>query len=257
MNTLDRLFQPKSFAVVGASNNEDKVGYHLVYALRNFPGKLYPINPKEAEVQGLKAYPNLASIGHPVDIAALCIPAKACLGAIKECGEAGVGVVFIAGGGFGEADEQGKSLQNQVVGAYRQYGVRLLGPNTSGFVNPAMGLTANFNPLVSNFKAGNVAVVSQSGAVSVVIGTVIQSNRLGVSIGVGLGNAPDLAVPEVLEYLADHETTKAIAVYLEGITDGRRLYEAIYKTTQKKPVVVFTVGQAADIGDFQHAAPEN
>ena len=249
MNTLDRLFQPKSFAVVGASNNEDKVGYHLVYALRNFPGKLYPINPKEAEVQGLKAYPNLASIGHPVDIAALCIPAKACLGAIKECGEAGVGVVFIAGGGFGEADEQGKSLQNQIVDACRQYGVRLLGPNTSGFVNPAMGLTANFNPLVSNFKAGNVAVVSQSGAVSVVIGTVIQSNRLGVSIGVGLGNAPDLAVPEVLEYLADHEPTKSIAVYLEGITDGRRLYEAIYKTTLKKPVVVFTVGQA-DIADF-------
>lgn len=249
MNTLDRLFQPKSLAVVGASNNEDKVGYHLVYALRNFPGKLYPINPKEAEVQGLKAYPNLASIGHPVDIAALCIPAKACLNATKECGEAGVGVVFIAGGGFGEADEQGKSLQDQIVAACRQYGVRLLGPNTAGFVNPAMGVTANFNPLVSNFKPGNVAVVSQSGAVSVVIGTVIQSNRLGVSVGVGLGNAPDLAVPEVLEYLADHEPTKAIAVYLEGVTDGRRLYEAITKTTRKKPVVVFTVGQA-DIGAF-------
>ena len=249
MSSLDRLFKPKSFAVVGASNNEDKVGYHLLYALRKFPGELIPINPKAKEIQGIKAYPSLKEVGHPVDIAALCIPARACLGAIKEAGEAGVGVVFIAGGGFGEADEQGKSLQDEIAQACREYNVRLLGPNTSGFVNPKLGVTANFNPLVSNFVPGNIAIVSQSGAMSVVIGTVIQTNRLGISVGVGLGNAPDIAVPEVLEYLIDHEETKAIVVYLEGVTDGRRLYEAIYKTTQKKPVVVFTVGKA-DIGDF-------
>jgi len=249
MSDLDRLFKPISFAIVGASNNEDKVGYHLLYALRKFPGKLYPINPKAKEIQGIKAYPSLKEVGEPIDIAALCIPARACLGMIQEAGEAGVGVVFIAGGGFGEADEKGKSLQDEIANACREYKVRLLGPNTSGFVNPKLGVTANFNPLVSNFVPGNIAIVSQSGAMSVVIGTVIQTNRLGISVGVGLGNAPDLAVPEVLEYLIDHEETKAIVVYLEGITDGRRLYEAIYKTTKKKPVVVFTVGKS-DIGDF-------
>jgi len=249
MHSLDRLFRPKSFAIVGASNNEDKVGYHLLYALRKFPGDLYPINPKEAEVQGIKAYPSLKMVGKPIDIAALCIPAKACLGAIKEAGEAGVGVVFIAGGGFGEADEQGQSLQDEIAAACKEYNVRLLGPNTSGFVNPKLGVTANFNPLVSNFVPGNIAIVSQSGAMSVVIGTVVQTNRLGISVGVGLGNAPDIAVPEVLEYLIDHEETKAIAVYLEGVTDGRRLFDAIRKTTQKKPVVVFTVGKS-NIGDF-------
>jgi len=249
MSNLDRLFKPKSFAVVGASNDEDKVGYHLMYALRKFPGKLYPINPKAKEIHGIKAYPNLKSIGHPIDVAALCIPAKACLGAIKDAGENGTGVVFIAGGGFGEADEQGKTLQDEIMNACRECNVRLLGPNTSGFVNPKLGVTANFNPLVSNFIPGNLAIVSQSGAMSVVLGTVIQTNRLGISVGVGLGNAPDIAVPEVLEYLIGHEETKAIVVYLEGVTDGRRLYEAIHKTTQKKPVVVFTVGKA-DIGDF-------
>jgi acetyltransferase len=249
MDSLDRLFRPQSFAVVGASNNEDKVGYHLLYAMRKFPGQLYPINPKASEIQGIKAYPNLKAVEAPIDIAALCIPARACLGAIKEAGEAGVGVAFIAGGGFGEADEQGQTLQDEIAAACKEYHVRLLGPNTSGFVNPKLGVTANFNPLVSNFVPGNIAIVSQSGAMSVVIGTVVQTNRLGISVGVGLGNAPDIAVPEVLEYLIDHEETKAIAVYLEGVTDGRRLYEAIHKTTQKKPVVVFTVGKA-NIGDF-------
>lgn len=249
MNTLDRLFRPKSIAIVGASNDEKKLGFHLFYALRKFPGDLYPINPKAKEIQGFKAYPNITAVGHPIDVVALCIPAKACLGTIKEIGEAGTGVVFVAGGGFGEADAEGKSLEEELLAACRKYGVRLLGPNTAGFFNPKMGVAANFNPLVTNYEAGNVAVVSQSGAVGLVLGTVIQNNRLGISVGVGVGNAPDIGVPEVLEYLADHEETKAIAVYLEGVTEGRALYEAVYRTTQKKPVVVFTVGQA-DIGDF-------
>jgi len=249
MKTLDRLFQPKSIAIVGASNDENKLGFHLFYALRKFPGKLYPINPKATEIQGFPAYPSVKAVGHPIDVVALCIPAKACLGAIKEIGEAGTGVVFVAGGGFGEADSEGKTLEGELVAACHKYGVRLLGPNTAGFFNPKLGVAANFNPLVTNYEAGNVAVVSQSGAVGLVLGTVIQNNRLGISVGVGVGNAPDIGVPEVLEYLADHEDTKAIAVYLEGVTEGRALYEAVYKTTQKKPVVVFTVGRA-DIGDF-------
>jgi len=249
MNSLDRMFQPKSIAVIGASNDEGKAGFHMLYALRKFPGALYPVNPKAKEIQGFKAYPNLKAIGTPVDLIALCIPAQFCLNAIREAGEAGVGAALIAGGGFEETGAKGKALQDDILAACREYGIRLLGPNTAGFVNPGVGVTASFNPLVSNFQAGSVAVVSQSGAMNLILGTVIQTQRLGVSIGVGTGNAPDVGVPEMLEYLADHQPTKAIAVYLEGVEDGRRLYDAVRKTTSKKPVVIFTVGQA-DIGDF-------
>ena len=249
MGSLDRLFQPKSFAILGASNDENKVGFHLLYALRKFPGALYPINPKAKTVQGLKAFRSLKAVGHPVDVVALCIPARACLDAVKEAGETGAGVVFVAGGGYGEAGTEGKAMEEELLSACRRYGVRLLGPNTSGFVNPGWGVTANFNPLVSHFRPGSIAVVSQSGAVSVVLGTVVQSNHLGVSVVVGLGNSVDITVPEVIHYLAGHEQTKAVAVYLEGVTDGRALVEAIRETTKKKPVIVFTVGRA-DIGEF-------
>ena len=249
MGSLDRLFQPKSFAILGASNDENKVGFHLLYALRKFPGALYPINPKAKTVQGLKAYRSLKAVGQPVDVVALCIPAKACLDAVKEAGETGAGVVFVAGGGYGEAGTEGKAMEEELLAACRRYGVRLLGPNTSGFVNPGWGVTANFNPLVSHFRPGSVAVVSQSGAVSVVLGTVVQSNHLGVSIVVGLGNSVDITVPEVIRYMAGHEQTKAVAVYLEGVTDGRALVEAVRETTRKKPVIIFTVGRS-DIGDF-------
>ena len=249
MSNLDKLFKPKSIAVVGASNNQDKVGYQLLYALRNFPGKLFPINPKSEEIQGIEAYSSLKKIGHPIDVAALCIPAKACLHAIEDAAKAGVGVIVITGGGFAETDHEGQSLQDEIVATCRRHGIRLLGPNTAGFFNPKLGVMANFNPLVSYFPSGDVAIVSQSGSMSIVLGTVLQTNRLGVSIGVGVGNSPDISAGEILEYLADHQETKAIAVYLEGVVDGRRIYDAIAKTTPKKPVVVFTVGQA-DIGQF-------
>ena len=233
MSNLDKLFKPKSIAVVGASNNQDKVGYQLLYALRNFPGKLFPINPKSEEIQGVKAYSSLKKIGHPIDVAALCIPAKACLHAIEEAAKAGVGVIVITGGGFAETDHEGQSLQDEIVAACRRHGIRLLGPNTAGFFNPKLGVMANFNPLVSYFPSGDVAIVSQSGSMSIVLGTVLQTNRLGVSIGVGVGNSPDISAGEILEYLADHQETKAIAVYLEGVVDGRRIYDAIAKTTPK------------------------
>lgn len=249
MNSLDRMFLPQSIAVIGASNDEEKAGFHMLSALKKFPGTLYPVNPNAKEIQGFRAYPNLEAIGSPVDLIALCIPAKACPRAIREAGEAKVGAALIAGGGFEETGAKGKALQDEILAACRHYGIRLLGPNTAGFVNPAFGVTASFNPLVSHFRAGSIAVVSQSGAMNLILGTVIQTQQLGVSIGVGTGNAPDVGIPEMVEYLADHQQTKVIAVYLEGVEDGRRLYEAIQKTTVKKPVVVFTVGQA-DIGEF-------
>jgi acetyltransferase len=110
---LSRLFRPKSIAVVGVSTNDEKVGSQMLYSLRKFPGPLFPINPKADVIQGLKVYPNLKSIGYPVDLVILSIPAKACLAAVEEAGEAGAGAVMIASGGFGESSPEGKKIQSQ------------------------------------------------------------------------------------------------------------------------------------------------
>lgn len=248
-HSLNRLFRPKSIAVVGASTNDDKVGSQMLYSLRKFPGPLFPINPKADVIQGLKVYPNLKSIGYPVDLVILSIPAKACLAAVKEAGEAGAGAVMIASGGFGESSPEGKKMQADILATCRKHGVRLLGPNTAGFGCPKLKVTANINPWIDKMDAGNVAVVSQSGSMNLILASAICDRRLGISLGVGVGNAADVGIPEILDFLAVDEDTKAVALYLEGVADGRQLYEAIRRTTARKPVVVFTVGRG-DIGAF-------
>jgi acetyltransferase len=221
----------------------------MLYSLRKFPGPLFPINPKADVIQGIKVYPDLKSIGYPVDLVILCIPAKACLGAVKAAGEAGAGAVMIASGGFGESSQEGRAMQNEILAACRQYGIRLLGPNTAGFGNPKYKVTANINPWIDKLIPGGVAVVSQSGSMNLILAAKICDSRLGVSLGVGVGNAADVGIPEILDYLADDEDTEAVALYLEGVSDGRQLFDAIRRTTIRKPVVVFTVGKG-DIGEF-------
>lgn len=246
---LNRLFRPKSIAVVGASTNDDKVGSQMLYSLRKYPGPLFPINPKADVIQGLKVFPNLTAIGYPVDLVILCIPAKACLALVEEAGQTGAGAVMIASGGFAESGPEGKKLQHKILAACRKYGLRLLGPNTAGFGCPECKVTANINPWIDKLTAGSVAVVSQSGSMNLILSASICDQRMGISLGVGVGNAADVGIPEILDYLAQDEQTKAIALYLEGVSDGRLLFEAIQRTAPRTPVVVFTVGQG-DIGAF-------
>ena len=249
MHQLNRLFKPRSIAVVGASSNDDKVGSQMLYSLRKFPGPLFPINPKADIIQGLKVYPDVTSIGHPVDLVILCVPAKACLGIVQEAGQAGAKAVMIASGGFAESGAAGKVLQDEILAACQKYKIRLLGPNTAGFGCPECKVTANINPWIDKLTAGGVAVVSQSGSMNLILSASICDQRMGISLGVGVGNAADVGIPEILDYLAEDEQTRAIALYLEGVSDGRLLFEAIQRTAPRKPVVVFTVGRG-DIGAF-------
>ncbi len=247
--TLDRLFKPRSIAVIGASTDEYKAGYQMVYALRHFPGELYPINRHADEILGFKVYPTLSAVGRSVDLVVLAIPAEGCARVLKEAGEAGAGGALIISGGFGETGEAGKSVQDEILSACRRYGIRLLGPNTAGFGNPRAGVSANFTPWIGELKPGPVGVVSQSGAINLILAAAMYNQGLGISLATGIGNGADVAVSDVVEYLAEDPDTKVIALYLEGVREGRRLYEAVCRAVEKKPVVVFPVGQA-DIGDF-------
>jgi acetate---CoA ligase (ADP-forming) len=250
MRALERLFNPKSIAVVGASPDESKAGYQMLYSLKDFPGKLYPINPKAGTILGFKACPNLRSVGHSVDLVVLTIPAAACVNVLKEAGEAGTGAALIISGGFAETGgDAGTKMQKKILSVCREYNIRLLGPNTAGFVNPWSKVVPNFNPWTAEISAGHIGLVSQSGAMCLTLASMIHAQNLGVSLATGIGNGADVNVSDAVEYLADDPKTSVILLYLEGVRDGRKLYDIIGRTTPRKPVLVLAMGRG-DIAEF-------
>jgi len=246
---IARLFKPRSIAVVGASKDPAKAGSQALKTLAGFPGKLVAVHPRETEIQGFPCYPSLSMLPEPVDLAILAIPARHCVQAAAEAAARGVGGVFIVSGGFGETGAEGAKLEEELGEICRSTGLRLLGPNTSGFVNPSAGCIASFVPGVDTIAAGNIAVVAQSGGVNLSVGYLLDSLGEGVSIAAGLGNAADIGTRDMLELLADDENTAAIALHLEGVTGGRALFETLRRVTPRKPVVAVVAGRA-DIGEF-------
>lgn len=249
MQSLKALFNPQSIAVVGASADEYKAGYQMLYALRGFPGRLYPINPKAENILGFKAYPTLKDVGKPLDLVILTVPAPACIEILKEAGEAGARSAMIISGGFAETGPVGEMVQRDMLSVCSESNIRLLGPNTAGFANPKAGVSANFTPWIGEMPKGPVGLVSQSGAMTLTLAALIHAQNLGISLAVGIGNGADVGVPDAVEYLAADEETEVILLYLEGVNEGRRLYDVVRTTTDKKPVVVLTVGRG-DIGEF-------
>jgi acetyltransferase len=247
--SLRRLFHPASIAVVGASAAVDKAGYQALRSLQRFPGKLYPINPKAQEVLGFQGYPSLAAVGASVDLALFAIPARATPAAVRAAASAGCGAGMIISGGFGESGPEGVALQASLAQALAGSGMRLLGPNTSGFIHPHAGVAASFAPGVEEIQPGAIAVVAQSGGVNLVLTFMLQHAGYGVSLAVGLGNMVDIDAADCLEYVLGDPHTRAIALHLEGVSDGRKLYETLARVTPAKPVVVLPVGQA-DVGEF-------
>ena len=246
---IRRLFRPASIAIVGASTSFEKAGSQLVHALREFKGDVYPINPTAAEIQGLKAYPNLASLPRSPDLVAMAVPASVTPAVMREAAAAHAGGALIIGGGFAETGEQGAALQARMLAEARAGGVRLLGPNTSGFFDPARGCYATFAPGTDTIGAGSVAIIAQSGGVNLTLSFLLARAGAGVSMAVGLGNAADVTAADVLEFLLEDAATRVIGLHLEGVMDGRLLYDTLRRVTPVKPVVVLTVGRA-DSGEF-------
>lgn len=246
---LARLFTPRSIAVVGASADPAKAGSQALKSLSNFPGRVVAVHPREKEIQGFPCFPSFADLPDPVDLAILAIPAQHCPQVASEAAQRGVGGMFIISGGFGETGETGAALQNELASTCRQTGLRLLGPNTSGFINPGARCVASFVPGVDRLGTGRVAVVAQSGGVNLSISFLIDHLGEGISIAAGLGNAVDVDTADMLDMLFEDEGTEAIALHLEGVAGGRRLFEVLSRVTPRKPVVALVAGRA-DIGDF-------
>lgn len=256
MSRLQRLFDPQTIAVVGASQQPDKAGYQLLAGLAPFPGRLYPVNPRAAEILGHRAYPSLAAIPEPVDLVLLAVPQVAAPQVLREAAAVKAGAAMIVSGGFGETGAQGQKLQDEVVQVCRDGAVRLLGPNTSGFCVPPKRLYASFLPTLQEIAPGPIAIVAQSGGINISAAFEAHAQGRGLALAVGLGNAPDIGFADVLAHLAEDPAVKAIAIHLEGVPRGRALYDTLRATTARKPVAALAVGRA-DIGAFAQSHTGN
>ncbi len=244
MKELDALFKPRSIAIVGASRKPGKIGYTI---LRNiieygYRGRVYPINPKADEILGLKAYPSVLKVPDEIDAAVIAVPSHIVLSVARECGEKGVKVLVVITAGFGEAGNV--EAERELVRIARTYGMRILGPNIFGVAYTPSRLNATFGP--KDIREGNIAFISQSGALGIALMGWTVMEEIGLSALVSIGNMADLDVVEVSRYLADDPNTKVIAIYLEGLKPGtgRRFVEVMKEVVLKKPVIVIKAGRS-------------
>jgi len=225
MESLDAFFNPQSVAVIGVSRNPNKVGSIIFRYLTESGLKLYPINPNLDEFMGYKAYPSVKDVPDEIDLAVIAVPSKVVPEVLRDCVEKGIRGVIIISAGFGETGEEGRRLEEQLKEIIRGSKTRVIGPNCLGIYVPRKKIDALFTLRERSPRppAGDFVYISQSGAAGVAFMDYAAHYGVGVSAFVSIGNKMDVSEAELLEYFAEHEETKAIALYLERIKDGRRL----------------------------------
>lgn len=241
--SLSALFAPRGIAVVGASRDPSKLGAAMVRSLSDFgahDGHLALVNSRDEMMhQSVTA----ASGAGPIDLAIVCVPAAACPAVLEDVALAGVAAAVVCGGGFAEAGGPGVEYQAALADVVATAGIRLLGPNTSGFLAPHVGVTASFVPGAAQVRPGRVAVVAASGGVNHALAFLLTEAGHGVSLAVGIGNAVDISAPDVLDHLTADPHTSAIALHVESVPDGSRLVEAVRRLCARRPVVALVVGR--------------
>ncbi|MBV5275202.1 MAG: GNAT family N-acetyltransferase [Lamprocystis purpurea] len=243
LSDVDQLFTPGAVAVFGASDSEGSVGGQVYRNLLGgtFKGHSYAINPKYDEVAGRPCYKDLVSLDKHVDLALIATPAAQAAAILEQCGAAGVRVAVVYCTGFGEHGESGAALQDRLVEAARRNRIRMLGPNCLGVMRPQHGLNASVGPDMP--RRGNVALVSQSGAICTAMIDWSERRELGLSAVVSLGAAADLDFGDILDYLAMDGQTQCILLYVEGIRNARRFMSGLRAAARLKPVVVVKAGR--------------
>ncbi|MFJ2256734.1 acetate--CoA ligase family protein [Streptomyces sp. NPDC087844] len=243
LTSMRRLMQPSSVAVIGASNEQGKIGNSVMRNLIDggFSGEIHPVNPKADDILGRKAYKSVTDVPGEVDVAVFAIPAKFVASALEEVGRKGIPNAVLIPSGFAETGEQG--LQDELVAIGERYGVRLLGPNIYGYYSTWQDLCATF--CTPYDVKGGVALTSQSGGIGMAILGFARTTKTGVSAIVGLGNKSDLDEDDLLTWFGEDPNTKCIAMHLEDLKDGRAFVDAARATVRKKPVIVLKAGRTA------------
>lgn len=241
---LDKILNAKSVAIIGASKNKTKRGYQAIKTLLSdgYEGKIYPINPKEDSILGLDCYPDITKVKEKIDLALITTPARTIQQILEKCGEKEVEGAIIIAGGFKELGNKGKELEEQIINTAKKAKIRLIGPNTSGVINlkTKMNLAG-----IQNATKGSIALLCQSGNMALTLITEAYIGKHeGFSYYVGVGNESDVKFHEYLEFFKNDSDTKAILIYVEGMSQGREFLQEAYKTSRIKPIILLKSGKS-------------
>jgi acyl-CoA synthetase (NDP forming) len=245
---FEKFFQPKSVAIIGASAVPHKPGNDVIRNIlaNGYTGKLYLVNPKGEEIQGMKAYSSIGELPEGIDQAVIILPAGLNPQAVRDCAARGIKAIVLAAGGFSEVDERGGELQESLTRAIRETGVRVLGPNTSGHTSTPHHFTSSFFPL-GKIPGGHISYIAQTGNFAThTMRYIATGENYGVARVVGLGNKVDIEESDVLEYYEGDPETKAIFLYLESIKNPRRFFRVAREAARKKPVFLLKGGATAE-----------
>jgi acetate---CoA ligase (ADP-forming) len=242
---LERLFNPQSVAVIGASQKELSIGHRIIRNLMEFgfKGAIYPINPKIDEVRGIRAYKSVLDVPTEIDVVHMPIPAAAVPEAIQECGKRGTKFVILNGGGFAETGPEGKAIEEQCVAYAKKYGIRIMGPNCQGIINTDPNVRAYCNFTFTWPDPGNVSIVALSGGVAEMIHQAIAQTGAGTRMYASNGNARDVSIPEILKHYGEDKETKVIVLYVEGLRDPVEFARVTKEITPKKPILAVKAGR--------------
>src|SRR5499427_3076575 len=235
---LDVFFAPRNVAVIGATENPGTVGRTLLWNLVTSPfgGTVYPVNPKRSSVLGVKAYPSISDIPEPVDLVVVITPPPTIPGIIKECGENGVQAAIVISAGFKEIGPEGAVLEKQLLVEAQAAGIRIIGPNCLGVMNPLTGLNATFATAVA--RPGSVGFISQSGALCTAVLDWSLKEMVGFSAFVSVGSMVDVGWGDLIYYLGNDPKTRTIVIYMESIGNARSFLSAAREVALNKPIIV-------------------
>jgi len=238
---LDNFFEPKTVAVIGATDKAGSVGRAVIENLRGFEGTVYPVNPKRDEVLGFKCLSNLAAAPKPVDLAVICTPASTVPGIMRECVGAKIPAAIIISAGFKEVGPEGKALEQEVLNEAKKGGIRIVGPNCLGIIRPHLKFNASF--AAATPPVGNLAFISQSGALCTAILDWSLRENVGFSAFVSVGSMADVSWGDLIYYLGDDPHTRSIVIYMESIGNARAFLSAAREVALTKPIIVIKVGR--------------
>lgn len=244
MDKLDKMFFPQSVAIVGASDVPGKWGNHILTSIIgwSYQGKVFPVNPKKKQILELTSYPDITAIPEPVDLAVIVIPAPLIPATMRECVAKGIPAVVVVSSGFKEMGEEGEKLEKEIVKIAQEGGMVFMGPNTMGIVSAHHFLEAQPTPTAPS--PGGLGIISQSGNLGLQIMKWVAHKDIGLAIYAGTGNEAMLKSSDLLMYMGQRDEVKAIAMYVEGITNGREFMEIAAEVTKKKPVVAIKAGRS-------------
>ncbi|HET9441092.1 MAG TPA: acetate--CoA ligase family protein [Longimicrobiales bacterium] len=245
-NELDPIFKPKSIAVVGASRSPSTIGHQILANLLEYgyTGAVYPVNPKADSVHSIKAYPTIAAVPDPIDLAVISVPKELVLEVAEQCGQAGVRGLVVITAGFREIGGAGVERERKLVEIVGRYGMRLVGPNCMGVLNthPDFAMNATFAPCMP--PAGSTAFLSQSGALGLSVLDYASEYGIGISQFASIGNKPDVSGNDLLLQWENDDAVSVILMYVENFGNPREFLEVASRITKKKPIIVLKSGRS-------------